>query len=333
MKLFQTEYSQEDGWGEALPDWDSEQTLVLVFASPEFQESHSFWQDLKNTYPNAIMMGCSTAGEIIGDLVNDETAVVQVTQFESSHLAQGVQAVGDQSPFAVGVALGQQFSLERNGQPLAGVFVLSEGLNMNGSDLAKGLNESLPNIAITGGLAGDTTNFAATWVYDGKIAASNQVVAVGFYGDKLRFSHGSKGGWDIFGPERLVTKATGSELFTLDGRPALELYKEYLGELAKDLPASGLLFPLAMNGISEEPIVRTVLAVNEATQSMTFAGDVPEGTNVQLMRANFDRLIMGAEQAAEDACKTQQDQPVLAIAVSCIGRKLILKGRVDEEVE
>ena len=127
-------------------------------------------------------------------------------------------------------------------------------------------------------------------------------------------------------------------LFEFDGEPALDLYERYLGEEeTRGLPGSGLLFPLRIFD-PERPdhdIVRTILAVDRAARSMTFAGDVPEGWTAQLMRGNFDRLAAGAAQAARQAVDgggaTFGDQ--LAILVSCIGRRLLMGQNTADELE
>ena len=160
------------------------------------------------------------------------------------------------------------------------------------------------------------------------------MTAVGFYGSRLRVGHGARGGWTIFGPERLVTRSEGSTLFELDGEPALTLYKDYLGDLAAGLPAAALRFPLALRESpeSDKHLVRTILAVDEEEQSLTFAGDLPQGWMAQLMRANFDELVAGAEDAA-DVAGVEATQNGLVIAVSCVGRRLVLGEAAEEEVE
>jgi hypothetical protein len=215
------------------------------------------------------------------------------------------------------------------------MIVFSEGLAVNGSELVRGINfVTGPGVVVTGGLAADGERFRSTWVFDGGEPASRRVVALGLYGDRAVVTHGSKGGWDIFGIERHVTRSEGNVLFELDGKPALKLYKDYLGERASGLPATALLFPLAMRqaGDASKQLVRTVLAVNEETQSLTFAGDIPMGSLVQLMRANFDRLIQGASDAATLA-RAGGDGPVLSLAISCVGRRLVLGQRTEEEIE
>ena len=85
---------------------------------------------------------------------------------------------------------------------------------------------------------------------------------------------------------------------------------------------------------NDEPVVRTILSVNEADHSMTFAGNMPEGAYARLMKANFDRLVDAASDAATSSFTPfNSHKPELAILISCVGRKLVLNQRVDEEVE
>lgn len=282
-------------------------------------------------------MGCSTAGEIHGCEISDASMAVAAVRFDHTPIRTAHAAV--HSPID-SYAAGHAIAAQLREPSLRGVLVLSDGLNVNGSELVKGLNDTLGEaVVVTGGRAGDGTHFKRTWVLKDRTPQSGYVTAVGFYGDHVRLGHGSKGGWDKFGPERLVTKSIGNVLYELDGRPALQLYKEYLGDRAAGLPATGLLFPLAIRTSQAEGkvLVRTILAVDEATQSMTFAGDIPEGVFAQLMRANFDRLIQGASEAAtltfDHHNGSPSDSPTLSIAISCVGRRLVLGERTEEEIE
>jgi hypothetical protein len=318
-------------WSSELPKNDSAQTLVLAFSVRTLDTNIAVWQQLKDTYPNSIIAGCSSAGEIFNDLVYDNTLSLAVTQFEKTTIQFASASIADTNSRAVGANIAAQL----NRDDLKAVLVLSDGLGINGSELAEGMLANLPShVIVTGGLAGDGADFQQTWtLVEGK-PTTGMVTAVGFYGDAVQIGYGSKGGWDLFGPERMVTKSVSNIVYELDNKPALALYKEYLGELAAGLPATGLLFPLALKTPNdEEPIVRTLLAVDEASQSLVFAGDVPEGRVTQLMRANFDRLIEGAATAANQISNIGSTGEHLSIAVSCVGRKLILKERVDEEVE
>jgi Uncharacterized conserved protein len=278
-------------------------------------------------------VGCSTAGEILGTEITDESLVVAVTRFSATTLTSVVHPIQDASAsYQVGVDIAQQLS----GATLKGVIVLSEGIIVNGTQLVAGLNSVLPpTVVITGGLAGDGPRFERTWIIkDGKPQAG-YVSAVGLYGDHIRIGHGSKGGWDTYDLEYRITKSKNNVLYEIDDKPALQLYKEYLKEQAADLPASALLFPLALRAKpgDTKQIVRTVLGVDEAAQSMTFAGDMPEGYQAQFMRANFDRLIQGAAGAALMTKASTNQTATLIVAISCVGRRLVLKERTKEELE
>jgi len=335
MKLSTFSFEPASGWSlKEFPALDSEQTLVMVFASPDYLDQPDALWELFNAYPQAKIVGCSSAGEIMGPLVNDTSLSVAVLQFERTKLE--VVSADIDSPdlsFAVGADLARKLPIRQ----LSAVFVLSDGLFVNGSELVKGLNSALPaGVTVTGGMAGDGDRFEKTWVVHERRPQSGVVTAVGFYGRRLRVTHGSRGGWDGFGPERRVTRAEGNVLYELDGKPALDLYKEYLGERADGLPATGLLFPLSIREDAKDArqVVRSILAVDEEHQSLTFAGDIPQDSMAQLMRANFDRLVGGACAAAEQAkWKPNGNDETLAIAISCVGRRLVLGERVEEETE
>ena len=237
---------------------------------------------------------------------------------------------------ACGEAIGRALAAD----DLAGIFVLSDGLNVNGSELVAGITGVVgPKIPLTGGLAGDGAMFEETLVGADCAPQSGQVAAIGFYGPAIRIGHGSAGGWDEFGPRRRITRSTGNVLYELDGEPALDLYERYLGEEdARGLPGTALLFPLLIRDPAQpdQDVVRTVLAIDREARSMTFAGDVPEGWVAQLMRGNFDRLAAGAAEAARQAragLGAARDQDGLAVLVSCIGRRLLMGQRIMDEVE
>ncbi|WP_138480331.1 FIST signal transduction protein [Dyadobacter bucti] len=308
--------------------------LLFVFGNRELLEKSGITSDLAQKYPHAVFIGCSTAGEIVNESVKDNTIIVTAVLFEKTTLESSRVTLDDIGfdSIEAGKRLVSQF-------PAAGlkhVFVVSDGLRVNGTDLVKGMIAGLDaDVTVTGGLAGDGSHFSRTVIVepDGTIATES-VAAIGFYGESLSIGFGSRAGWDSFGLDRLVTKSTDNILFEIDGQPALDLYKSFLGDKAKDLPASGLLFPLSMRDSEERaPVVRTILGINEEDKSLTFAGDIPQGSFVRLMKANNDRLITGAEEAAHAAYKDLENVPEFALLVSCVGRKLVLKQMVEEEVE
>jgi hypothetical protein len=308
-------------------------SLAFVFASKAALTAPGLLEQVRRLHPRARLLGCSTAGEIRETQVLDESMVVTAVAFDSTRVeACGVKLSDTTGSFDAGARLAKD--LPNDG--LVHVFVLSDGHDINGTALVQGLTSALPeHVQVTGGLAGDGASFGETLVLLDAQPESGCVAAVGFYGDRLDVGCGSFGGWDPFGPERLITRSAGNVLYELDGQSALGLYKRYLGDQAVGLPAAALLFPLSLRTHGgETSVVRTILSVDESSESMTFAGDVPRGSLARLMKANFDRLIDGAGSAARSVRAGRNGAaPGLALLISCVGRKLVLKQRVEEEVE
>lgn len=337
MILQTFQFIKSKGWSvKDFPDLDSENTLILMFSAPEFINEPGPIQELAKMYPKSQIMGCSSSGEISGTKINDHSISVAIAKFEKTPIKIAITSVpNSEHSFEAGKFISSQLDTE----DLKGIFVLSKGLNINGSELVKGLNTiNKSDVVITGGLAGDGNQFKQTWIIDNGKIFTDRVIGVGLYGDHIRISHGSKGGWDIFGTERHITRSKGNILYELDGNPALDLYKEYLGDKSAGLPATGLLFPLAIRKSQEDPkqLVRTILGIDEKTHGLIFAGDMPMGYLAQLMRANFDRLITGAVDAGKLVLSKKPNikkTPILLIAVSCVGRRLLLGERTEEEIE
>lgn len=333
MRIEQGRWTGPDGWrwsrsngGLASPQ------LVLYFGAREILASGERYGELRARYPDAHLLGCSTGGEILNDDVFDDSVVAVAVRFDKTRLKlAATMARGIDDSSRIGHELGEALKAP----DLRAVFLLSDGLRVNGSELVAGINSVVPaRIPITGGMAGDGSHFSTTLVGADAAPISGQIAALGLYGSHIAIGHGSVGGWDEFGPQRTVTRSQGNVLYELDGEPALKLYKTYLGDEAQNLPGSALLFPLRVSTAagSNNDVVRTIVAVDEDAQSMTFAGNVPEGYTAQLMRGNFENLIDGAGLAAEAATlDTAGDQ--LAILISCIGRKLLLGQRISDEVE
>lgn len=311
-----------------------EASLLLVFGSVDHLTRPGLFDKLRAAAPQASLLGCSTAGEITSQGVDEGSCVLTATKFEHTRLTEASTSLaGMEDSFAAGERIGRQIAAP----DLKAVLVFGPGVRINGSALVNGITSIIGSeIPITGGLAGDGGAFRQTFTLGAEGVDDNKVVAVGFCGDALSFGHGSFGGWEPFGPARKVTRSAGNVLYELDGEPALEIYKRYLGEHAQGLPASGLLFPFAMLGEDHGAIglIRTILGIDEATGSLTLAGEIDANGYLKLMHASTDKLVGGAESAAR-AAATMLGNPErgLAILVSCVGRKLVMGNRVDEEVE
>lgn len=323
------DYARRAGWARALPvELDGPGTVVFAFGASSYAAEEEPWASLRTAFPRSVVVGCSTAGEILEESVEDETVSIVVVEFERTPLRVAEELLGGGDSFDVGARLGRSLAAD----DLRAVFVLCDGLDVNGTQLTEGMASVLSNVPTSGGLAGDGTRFQKTWVLAKGRPTSGVASAIGFYGNAVRVGHGSKGGWDKFGPERRITRAKDNVLHELDERPALDVYERYLGDLAAGLPATALLYPIAIrkDRRSDERLVRTVLKHSAEERSLTFAGDMPVGALAQLMRANLDRLVEAAHEAAVTAA--QGVQASLCLAVSCVGRRLVLGSRTEDEL-
>lgn len=334
MTTEQRKWTEKNGWVTISDNnLKNNAQLVFLFGETSILKNPKSLETVKSFYPNAHILSCSTAGEIIGTQVLDNSLTVTAVYFQNTLMKFAKTKIGKMEDSR---EIGENLANSLEKDKLTHVLVLSDGLNINGTELVNGLTSGLPkNVAVTGGLAGDQDRFKETVVGFDSVPESNTIVVVGFYGIHIKVAYGSMGGWDTFGPERLVTKSKANVLYELDGQSALQLYKKYLGNQAKDLPSSGLLFPLSLRKEGKKTeLVRTILSVNEKDGSMTFAGDIPEGSYARLMKANFERLVDGAQGAADMIQKSLgTSSPTLAMLISCVGRKLVLKQRIEEETE
>jgi hypothetical protein len=328
MRVDQLSWSEAKGWGGGAP---ADANLVLFFGSRPALQSGTPYRQLRERFPRAHILGCSGGGQILNDDVSDDEIAGAALRFDHTRVRLASEpAPAAERSRACGEAIGKALAAD----DLAGIFVLSDGLNVNGSELVTGVTGALGRkVPVTGGLAGDGARFQETLVGADCEPRNHMVAAVGFYGNAIRIGHGSAGGWDEFGPHRRITRSQGNVLFELDGKPALDLYERYLGEDSEGLPGTALLFPLRIHDPTrpDHDIVRTVLAVDRAARSMTFAGDMPQGWVGQLMRGNFDRLAAGAAKAARQACTGHNAQ--IALLVSCIGRRLLMGQQTMDELE
>jgi len=333
MKTVQLVKQNNKDWTYVGKQQQLNQPLVLVFGNRYMLESPSIYEEIKALFPDGHIVFGSACAEISSSTVNEDSITITAMEFEKSQFVIRTSNVldADLDSFKTGKELVKQFPAEG----LKYVFVVSEGSFINGSQLTKGMSSSNDdNLLITGGLCGDDTRFEKTLASYNENPKEGEIVAVGFYGETLEVTFSIYGGWTPFGPERTVTKSEGNILFELDGQPALDLYKTYLGDKAKDLPGAALLYPLNVKSDDEEQsIVRSILNINEDDNSVILAGDIKENSKVQLMMTNVDNIANASERAARQALEYRKNKPEIAFLVSCIGRKLVLDQRVEEEIE
>ncbi|WP_421807621.1 FIST signal transduction protein [Flagellimonas sp.] len=332
MKILQAKKSSDSSFVFTSEKRELREPLVLIFGNRYMLQDKQLFREVRELFPDGHLVFGSTSGEIMGEKVLSGTVVLTAVEFEKGHFLVKSENVStfDHND----VALGQNIIKEFPKKQLKHIFVVSEGSSVNGSDLIAGLEQSGDgSIGLSGGLCGDDDRFEVTLASYNESPKEGEVVAIGFYGESLEISCANFGGWTPFGPERLITKSRKNILFELDGKPALDLYKRYLGDKASELPKSALLYPLSVKTTDGKSIVRTILNIDEQRNAMILAGDVPEGSMVQLMMATVDDIANGANAAAKLAVQGRETASELAILVSCVGRKLVMDQRTEEEIE
>lgn len=309
--------------------------LVLVFGSRYMLEDNTVFEEVRSIFSDGHIIFGSTSGNITSKSVDEESIIITAIEFEKSNFIVKTTNILNSKDNLDSTTVGKDLMAQFSTEGLKYIFLVSEGSFINGSQLTKGINSSsAKNLLVTGALCGDAARFEKTLSAYNEQPKEGEIVAVGLYGETLEVSFATNGGWAPFGPERLVTKSEDNILYEIDGKPALDLYKKYLGEKSKELPGAALLYPLNVKSKNtNKPIVRTILNINEENNSMILAGDIEEGSQVQLMMTNVDSIVNAAELGAEQALKARKNKPELAMLVSCIGRKLVLDQRVEEEIE
>jgi hypothetical protein len=308
--------------------------LVFMFAALAWFKEPGALSRVAAAWPQALCFGCSTAGEISGTTVDDGTLSLLAIGFDSPDAriewSQADVPAGRDS-FSAGAALAGGIPTEG----LRHALVIAPGTDLNGSTLIDGLRSVLPDTCtLSGGLAGDAGTFAGTYQLTPAGVGARTAFIIGFYGQSLDIRGACEGGWKPFGPARKATRAKGNILYELDGEPALAIYKKYLGDYAAGLPGSALLFPFETRSALREPtgILRTILAIDEAQGSLTFAGSIEEGGYLTLMHASTHGLALAAMGAAR-TLGVLEEAPKALLAISCVGRKLVMGARTEEEAE
>lgn len=312
--------------------------LVLLFGNSDEIESSNELRKINERFSDSLVVGCSTGTNITGKKTFDSGISGIAMGFDNSTIRHSCARIEDSIQ---SYELGAKLGLDLDADDLVAVFVMCDGLFINGSEIIKGIAAVLgDNIPISGGLAGDGESFTKTRLLIGTEIFDHGAIAIGFYSKSLQVSHASYGGWFEFGPEWKITKSKGNVVSEIDEMPAIELYDDYVGSEKMALQASALLYPLKVwpPKHPEKGVVRAIMNVDRENGTLTFAGDVPEGWNAKLMHGNMPGLIDGATQAANHAISNlkaanENNSPDLCLVVSCVARRILLGSRTAQEIE
>ena len=301
--------------------------IIFVFGHIEILKQYNHSLSLKKLYPNAHIVGCTSAGNILDTSIDEYPVVASAVSFKSARLSVKCKYINpntlsEDTKFLVN---------ELDKKDLKHIFFLAPGM-INGSEIIKGLKLK-NNITVTGGLAGDRSIFKDTYQFFDGEKGKNLAVVVGFYGKSIHIGIGCETGWKEFGASRIVTKSYKNTVYEIDHKPAVELYEKYLGDTIYDHLSSTLRFPLSVRDSLEDKnkVTRTIMSINQ-DKSLVFAGNIREGSIVRLMKTNVSNVLDGAFLSAKKI-RPYNNKRSLALIISCISRRSVLKQFCDEEIE
>ena len=238
--------------------------------------------------PNAHVIGCTSAGEILSGEMAERQIVLSFSLFEKTALASTfVELDGDMGRAADTIA--DTLVTKRT----KAMIILTDGLKSSGEALIKALAARCGDVVISGGRAGDNYAFEKTFVFDADRCSECAVVAVALDSDVLRVYNRYLFNWQCIGKHMTVTRASGPRVYELDGKPCQDVYRYYLGnDIADRLPTAGIEFPLVFQQ-QGHLIGRGPIATGD-DGSIIFAGEIQEGEKVRFGFGNFDMMNDGA---------------------------------------
>jgi hypothetical protein len=325
--------------GIAKPDF------VFMFASIGYDQ-HSLVRAVRETTGGAPLSGCSAEGTIDGDNADESNFSVVVTVISSDELqwtnglAKGLR--GDSR--AVGQRVAQDL-LPHLSTDTIGLFVFPDGLIDYLDDFFAGLEENLPRerfLPLWGGGAGNNFNLEeSTYQYCDDEVVSNGV-AYALLSGEAQASWAISHGMVPIGGERKVTRSQGNVIYEIDGKPAIEVLKEYLPEqaLANDrdwMPYAislALIFEAPSYMKDEEYVVRGVPAVRMADGSITVQTEVKEGTSIWFSSRDKEKISTRFDQMAGQIKEQLGDEkPKLVFQFECLTRgKMMFREQEKQEI-
>lgn len=315
-------------------------SFMLLFASPAYDQE-KLLNALRAKAPGAVIVGCSTSGEItsVAGSLDHSIALLTIASDQMKFVAGVGHNIAD-DPRKAGQALAEDIQRNAGGVKPKACIMLPDGLAGNGADVVRGILDVYgQDFMVAGGSAGDDYQFKKTYQYYGDSVLSGSVVGVGLYGD-FELGIGVRHGWIAIGSARIATRSEGNTLYELDGKPAISLYEDYFG---KDRPLIdnnepfaklAVTYPLGIPAPNKDGyLIRDPLQVKE-NGAIVCAAEIPQGSEVFLMIGSKEEAVEAAVDAANKAlAQLHGKTPKVALLFNCIARKKLLLLKKQEEID
>jgi hypothetical protein len=314
--------------------------VLIVFASPKFNHQ-KLLDGITSITKDTPMIGGTTGGEISTEAISDDSIVIMAIHSNKIKFATALGKNISKNELNAGKQLATNL-LNQIPKKLAKTLIMvPDGLAGNGTEIIKGAQSILGEyFEIVGGSLGDKSDFKKTYqYYNGKVY-ENSVPGL-LLGGNIKTATGIRSGWESIGNKMKVTKSESNIVYELDNEPALDFYEKVLGPVrSKKLPGIALEYPFGMidekamiNGKEMYFQLRAPLSIDKNKKSITFAAAIPEGKYVTITTASRNSIIGGSASASKQAKETFKGKKIdLMLIFDCIGRKLVLGKRTQEEI-
>ena len=302
---------------------NSSSLLIQVFSAINDKTFIStLLSQLTSPLPDAVIIGSTTAGEIMNGKVSSGKVVLSFTQFEHTTLK-----VASSKHKVNGYFSGQYLAEELIEDDTKLLISFVDGLHTNGEEFLNGFNDVNHDIRIVGGHAGDNDHFVETMVFTKDEILSIGAVAVSLNSKHLHVHTDYSFNWHPLGNELTITKAEGNRIYTIDGRSAVDTYTHYLGEnISKGLPGIGIEFPFIVNRNGED-VSRAALG-KEDDGSLIVGGNLYTGEKVRIGYGDKKEILKKSKRIVE---RTSQKPSEAIFVYSCSTRKYFLGDEVETE--
>ncbi len=317
---------------------------LLVFSSP-LHDHEALVGGIVTVFGDVAMAGGTTAGEISGDGFSENSVVVLALKSDALRFVTDVYTGMRGNEYGCALNFVQAVKGRFHDGNALSLFVFPDGMGGDGVRVIEGLQAGMSHpIEIVGGFLGDNDRFFRTFQYcNGKVYqnAITGLLIIAPSGLDVKTGTGVGSGFASIGNSMCCTESSGNVIEEIDHEPALDLYMELLGEgRSRRLPEVCLEYPFGLiESTAQRPgppyfQIRCGLSVDYEKKTITLAGAVPKGSAMTLTSGSRGDLINGARTAAERARDCLKGyKPELIVVFSCVGRKIVLGRRVEEEVK
>lgn len=315
-------------------------TLAIVFISIK-QDRNAVSELLLKKGIDII--GATSSGEFINGHQSESETVIMLLDINKQDYCILFNDIGkgDIAEAATVLAKAALQKFDRPAFILCSTFIAADGRMFEGETLLHSIENTIgPEVNIFGGMAGDDISFTGTYVFTQDQSTDYGMVALILNEDKISLSGIAVSGWKPLGISRTITKSEGNLIYTIDDKPALEMYLQFLGEdisSADDqinfFDTIGIHYPFQIERKNREPKMCAPVGYDKEKKALIFESETPQGSKFRFSTPpDFDIIDTVVKSAGDLKNKTNAEADALLI-FSCAGRLGALGPMAQQENE